>query len=69
MKKFNLLFIAIGSILGGCATNSGVVPMGPETYLVSRQGSGFWVRPTTLTDDPDLLEIPTKTVDEPEPSS
>jgi hypothetical protein len=37
--------------LGGCATNSGVVPMGPDTYLVSRQGSGFWVMPTTLRNE------------------
>lgn len=51
MRKSNLSLIAVASILGACATNSGVVPLGPDTYLVSRQGSGFWVMPTTLRNE------------------
>ena len=38
-------------LLGGCAANSGVVPIGLDTYLVSHQGSGFWVMPTQLRND------------------
>lgn len=51
MNKSNLSLIAVASILGACATNSGVVPLGPDTYLVSRQGSGFWVMPTSLRNE------------------
>ena len=33
---------AMASIGAGCAANSGVVPIGPDTYMISRQaGSGF----------------------------
>lgn len=36
------LFVVVTSILVGCASNSGVVPMGNDTYMVSRQAaSGF----------------------------
>jgi hypothetical protein len=51
MRKSNLLLIAFASILGACATNSGVVPLGPDTYLISHQGSGFWVMPTSLRNE------------------
>ncbi len=51
MKKSNLSLVVVTSILVGCATNSGVVPLGPDTYLVSRQGSGFWVMPTSLRNE------------------
>lgn len=37
MKKTALACL----VLAGCATNSGVVPIGPDSYLVSRQaGTG-----------------------------
>ena len=32
---------AMASIGAGCAANSGVVPIGPDTYMISRQGSAF----------------------------
>ena len=36
------LFCASILVLAGCASNSGVVPMGPDTYMVSRQApTGF----------------------------
>jgi hypothetical protein len=39
MKKLTILIFVS---LAGCASNSGVVPMGGETYMVSRQAaSGF----------------------------
>ena len=38
MKAF--LFLAV--LVAGCASNSGVVPTGPDTYMVSRQAAtGF----------------------------
>ena len=40
MKNLFALFLVL--IASGCASTSGVVPMGPDTYMVSRQaGSGF----------------------------
>lgn len=39
MKKYLLLSLLI---VTGCASNSGVVPIGPETFMVSRQAAtGF----------------------------
>ena len=39
MKKYLLLSLLI---VTGCALNSGVVPIGPETFMVSRQAAtGF----------------------------
>jgi hypothetical protein len=30
------------AVIAGCATNSGVMPLGPDTYLVTREaGTGF----------------------------
>ncbi len=38
MKKIILLIL----LLAGCAVNSGVIPMGDDTYMVSRQAAtGF----------------------------
>ena len=38
--KYLLLTLAL--VLSGCAANSGIVPMGNDTYMVSRQAaSGF----------------------------
>lgn len=37
-----IIYILLVSFLAGCAANSGVVPMGQDTYLVSRQAAtGF----------------------------
>ena len=37
-----LLFLASILLLTGCASNSGVVPMGPDKFMVSRQAAtGF----------------------------
>jgi hypothetical protein len=38
MKKLVLLMVAL-LVLAGCATKSGVVSDGPDTYLVTRQGA------------------------------
>ena len=38
MKK-TMLFIAV--LLGGCASNSGVIPAGIDSYMVSRQDGGI----------------------------
>jgi len=38
--KYKLVTLAL--VLSGCASNSGVVPMGNDTYMVSRQAAtGF----------------------------
>lgn len=37
----NMILIATLISLIGCAS-TGVVPIGPDTYMVSRQGSGGW---------------------------
>ena len=40
MKKFLALLLCLGLV--GCASNSGVVPIGKDTYMVSRQAAtGF----------------------------
>lgn len=40
MKPFAILIVAV--TLVGCASNSGVVPIGKDTYMVSRQAAtGF----------------------------
>lgn len=35
-------------ILAGCATQTGVIPTGADTYTILRQGSGFWASPSVL---------------------
>jgi hypothetical protein len=39
MKK--IMIVAALAALGGCAA-TGVVPIGQDTYMVSRQGAGGW---------------------------
>ncbi|WP_373989090.1 hypothetical protein [Duganella sp. BuS-21] len=35
-------FFALGVVLTGCASNSGIIPIGTDTYMVSRQAAtGF----------------------------
>jgi hypothetical protein len=35
-------FVVFSAVLTGCASHSGVVPMGPDTYFISRQAAtGF----------------------------
>ena len=36
-------------LLTGCATQTGVIPTGADTFMILRQGTGFWVSPSTLT--------------------
>ena len=37
-----IVVAGVAILLSGCAANSGVAPMGPDTYLVSRQAAtGF----------------------------
>lgn len=41
LTKAVFLFVCI-IIMFGCAYNSGVIPMGPDTFMVTKQGSGAW---------------------------
>jgi hypothetical protein len=42
IEKMNAAMSVMVLLLVGCASNSGIVPIGPETYIVSRQAaSGF----------------------------
>lgn len=34
--------IFVAAILTGCATTSGVAPIGEDTFMISRNGAGFW---------------------------
>lgn len=29
-------------VVAGCATSSGVTPLGQDTFMISRNGAGFW---------------------------
>ena len=49
MKR--LLIVYTLTTLSGCAVNSGVVPLGPDTYTISHQGSGFWTMPNSLRNE------------------
>lgn len=41
-EMMNFVLMAFVLILSGCAANSGIIPMGNDTYMVSRQAaSGF----------------------------
>ena len=45
MKK--VIYFALVILVTGCASNSGVVPIGPDTFMVSRQAAtGFSVSGT-----------------------
>lgn len=46
---FALLAVAAG--VSGCASQSGAIPLGPDTYLISNQGGGFWAMPSTLRNE------------------
>jgi hypothetical protein len=35
-------------LLGGCATSTGVTPIGEDTYLITRSGAGFWTATATV---------------------
>jgi len=39
MKNISIVAVLL---LSGCATSSGVAKMGEDTYLISRNGAGFW---------------------------
>lgn len=42
MKILSMFFFLCLLILAGCASNSGVVPIGPDTFMISRQAAtGF----------------------------
>jgi putative hemolysin len=44
-----IITIAAAVLLTGCATQTGVIPTGQDTYMVLRQGTGFWASPSTLS--------------------
>lgn len=46
-----ILIMLLAFILPGCAANSGVVPMGNETYMVSRQAASTFSGMGTLKAD------------------
>ena len=47
MSKFPIpLFLVLALV--GCATQTGIIPTGPNTFMILRQGTGFWVSPSTL---------------------
>lgn len=46
-----LTIIPMGFLVGCYAANSGAVPIGPDTFLISKQGSGFWVMPLDLRNE------------------
>lgn len=39
MSKRLLTLLALGSALSGCATNTGIVPIGSGNYMASKMGS------------------------------
>ena len=42
MKKIVALLMVTTSLLAGCASNTGIVPMGRDTYMIAKQqGTGF----------------------------
>lgn len=45
MKYFSFPILAL---LTGCATQAGVISTGADTFMILRQGTGFWVSPSTL---------------------
>jgi hypothetical protein len=34
--------------LAACATQTGVIPTSADTFMILKQGTGFWVSPSTL---------------------
>jgi len=43
MRIKSILYIPILSfIVTGCATSSGVSPLGEDSFMISRNGAGFW---------------------------
>jgi hypothetical protein len=46
MKCWILVLLALS--FTGCATNSGIVPEGPDTYLISRQGGSAFTSSGSL---------------------
>lgn len=47
MKNISALLAV--TVLAGCATQTGVIPTGQDSYMILRQGTGFWTSPSTLT--------------------
>jgi len=42
VKCFSVSALIGLMILTGCATTSGVTPIGEDTFMISRNGAGFW---------------------------
>ncbi len=42
MRGKLLVVLMAGTVLSGCATSSGVTPLGQDTFMISRNGAGFW---------------------------
>lgn len=48
----NKLFLATAiCIVSGCATQTGVISTGQDSYMILNQGTGFWTSPSTLVAD------------------
>jgi len=43
MKKIIIVIGLLGSLFSGCASGTGVVPMGPDSYMISKQGGSAFV--------------------------
>lgn len=48
MRHWTFAIIAIAALAAGCATNTGVVPTGDNSYMLMKQGTGFWTSPSLL---------------------
>ncbi len=38
----------IALLMCGCATSTGITPIGEDTYMISRNGAGFWTATATV---------------------
>lgn len=52
IEKMNKLILAIlVGIISGCATQTGVISTGQDSFMILNQGTGFWTSPSTLVAD------------------
>jgi hypothetical protein len=49
MRLGKILLVSL--VLAGCTSNTGVVKVGADQLMISKQGGGFWVSPTTLKNE------------------
>jgi hypothetical protein len=49
--KNKIILIPVAFALAACATQTGVVPTGDNSYMLMKQGTGFWTSPSLLVAD------------------